>query len=218
MESPAKVIFLMIVHCKQLKSLWVAGGEIRRRLVTVDTEPIVLMNKSHPILDPCFTKARWQSLARRSELPIDLRREVSQWNRILRFSFNCHALSVGGLLGMDKPEWLEGTCSVFTLQSNPTQALLDAHFHKVNSHLHLQDLPEIRSDDVVVYRDEESGDLIHSGRIRLVRGELHLLSKLGEHPAAIAPLRTIAEEYEGKYDRMDLYRLTKPRPSTASSQ
>ena len=48
----------LMSHCKQLKSLWVAGGEVRRRLVTVGAAPIVLMSKSHPILPPCFTKER----------------------------------------------------------------------------------------------------------------------------------------------------------------
>lgn len=197
----------MMVDCKQLKSIWVAGGEIRRRLVTIGTEPVVVMSKVHPILKPCFSKGRWKRFATRSELSPEVRREVDRWNQKLPCSFNCHAMSIGGLLGINASIWVEGSPSIYTLHTNPAQTLLDAYFYKVQSNLSLQHLLEAQEDDLVVLRDERSGDLVHSGRIRWLDTEPLLLSKFGEHPVAIAPIKSTIDEYQGQYDSIDIYRL-----------
>jgi len=197
----------MIVHCKELKSYWVEGGEIQRRLVTVGKQPVVLMSKSHPILRPCFTSERWKAFSRGCDLSAEFGHELKRWNRKLRFAYNCHALAIGELLGMDTEEWIEGSRSVFTLMANPAQDLLDAHFEKLATVNQVSDLPTMSTDDVLVFRDAEFGDLMHSGRIRHIDGEVQLLSKLGEHPAAITSIEAIAEEYQGQFDCLDLYRL-----------
>lgn len=197
----------MIVHCKQLKSVWAAGGEIRRRLVTVNMQPIVLLSKTHPILKPCFTTEQWNEFSSCNGIPKEMESEVQQWNRGLRFSYNCHAMSVGGLVGLGADEWLEGTKSRLTLNQNPAQALLDTFFTKVASHQTAEDLPAMRSDDVVVYRDDDEDTLVHSGRVRLIDGETHLMSKFGEYPTLITPFQLVSSEYAGQFNRLDIYRL-----------
>lgn len=198
----------MIQHCKDLKSMHVGGGEIRRQLVTVVGQPVVLLNKSHPILQPCFTPDRWKAFANRGALSETLREEVDLLNRGLRFSYNCHVVSIGGLLGMKPDAWLEGSHGTATLLNNPTQDLLDAHFRQLGTVADWRDLPALQHDDVLVFRDASSGDLVHSGRVRIADGQPLLLSKLGEHPAAITVIEAVAQEYTGQFDQIDLYQLT----------
>lgn len=186
----------------------VAGGEIRRRLVTIGGQPVVLMSKSHPILQPCFDKQRWLAFANRAALPHALGQEVDEINRGLRFSFNCHTISIGALVGLKAEEWLEGSRSLFTCRNNPAQDLLDAHFRKISSANDVSELPAMQHDDVLVFRKTNSGELTHSGRVRWHGDTQMLLSKLGEHPAAITSIQAIVDEYQGQFDALEVYRIS----------
>lgn len=199
----------MIVDHKALKSIWSHGGEIRRRIAMIHGVQIVLLNKTHPILRPSFNRQQWTCFSRRSALPKKLGEEVDQWNRGLRFSFNCHAVAIGGPLGMGPEDWLEGTRGVHTLMSNPAQALLDRFYTQVATMPELLGLDQACHDDVVILRCTRSHDLVHSGRVRLLNGQIYLLSKLGEHPTAITAIECFEERYRDEYDQVELYRLNR---------
>ena len=197
----------MIVERKALKSIWSHGGEIRRRIAVVHGVQVVLLSKSHPVLRPSFSRQQWSRFAEQSELPDAMLAEVGQWNRGLRFSFNCHAVAIGGPLGMGPDVWLEGSRGAHTLMSNPAQSLLDRFYTPVASMSKLQELSNVSDDDVVVLRCINTGDLVHSGRVRMLHGEVYLLSKLGEHPTAITRVESVEARYQDDYGQVEVYRL-----------
>ena len=118
---------------KRLKNIVVSGGSVERELVAIDKLHVVLLRKEHPILKPHFTSQQWTTFAAPLELPEHLSHEVDEWNKNLRFAFNCHTVAIGSFLGMQGSEWLEGARGQHTLMNNPAQDLLDAYFEKVRS-------------------------------------------------------------------------------------
>ena len=89
-----------IKHQKSLKSIDVSGGSVERELVAIDELQVVLLRKEHPILNPHFTSQQWAQFSASMKLPQRLCREVDEWNRYLRFAYNCHTVAIGSFLGM----------------------------------------------------------------------------------------------------------------------
>lgn len=200
----------MVVQRTELRSVPLQGGEIRRLLVTIGREPVVLFQKSHPILPPRFKSRRdWRTFAGQACAGAAANAELESWNRGLRFEFNCHTLAVGAFFGLGPNVWLEGSCSLFTLLENPTQTLLDAYFEPLVTEPISDMLPDlVRDDDVVVFSEEANGDLVHSGRVKITAAGPLVMSKLGEHPAALTSLSALTREYRGQYSRIHLYRAS----------
>jgi hypothetical protein len=198
----------MVVQREELRSVPLQGGEIRRLLVTIGHEPVVLFQKSHPILRPRFKSRRdWRTFAGQACADAAANAELKLWNRGLRFEFNCHTLAVGAFFGLGPNVWLEGSCSLFTLLENPTQTLLDAYFERLATEPVSDTLPEcVKDDDVVVFSEAANGDLVHSGRVKTTAAGPVVISKLGEHPAALTSLSALTREYRGQYSRIELYR------------
>jgi hypothetical protein len=202
----------VIVHRKQLRSVSLQGGEIRRNLVTIEGHPLVLFHKSHPMLQPRFrSRADWRAFVRRAQATGPARDEALAWNRGLRFQFNCHTLAVGAFFGLSPNDWLEGSRSLFTLMENPAETLLHAFFREQEVAPIVDELPTCaREDDVVIFSKDETGEMVHSGRVKCASGTRVILSKLGEHPAVLSTLKALTEEYDGQYDRVRLFRCEVP--------
>lgn len=197
----------MLIHRKDLKPICLDGGTVWRTLVTIGTEPIVLLHKSHPMLMPKFNRAQWSQFIGRADADERTHAIVKTWNRYSRFSFNCHTFSIASFLGVGPHCWVEGSGSVFTLLENPAQDLLDAFFVELDAGESVSELStEFQDDDVIVFAQQETTDLVHSGRIRIVNGNPVVMSKLGEHPVAIAHTDDVAAQYQGHYDIVKLYR------------
>ena len=193
----------MIEHVRQLKSVYVAGGEVRRRLVDVEGVTIVLLEKQHPLMRPAFSRVEWNSFLS-EECPAIMRPEVKRCNRSLRFSYNCHMVAIGAQLGLAPTEWLEGTSGSHVLNSNPSQTLLDKFFVPICRASSAEGLVDVHQDAVIVLRNRSTGDLVHSGRIYLDRGTTWVLSKIGEHPTAGNRLEQILEVYRGEFNEIEV--------------
>lgn len=131
-------------------------------------------------------------------------------------SFNCHAYSVGDIIGLTPTDWLDGASSELTNGMNPVQVALDNYFSLI---LELDKNPEsvsgvaeaswLREDDVlalVKHDPDGSVEYVHSGRIVKEHGENWLASKLGEGPLIVAPLIAYTIEYEGLFDTIKVFR------------
>ena len=196
-----------IRHANALKSVRASGALVYRDLVVVGKVPIVLFRKSQPMLSPRFDSVAWQQFSTVADLPSRLEDELEHWNQIQRFTFNCHMLSIGDLLGMSPTGWLEGSSSRLTLLSNPVADLLKHYFAMVRSDVSERQLSHVgQEDDVVVFRHLATGDIVHSARVRRDGERLFLLSKFGEDPACVTTLCKTAEKYAGEYDSVQVYR------------
>lgn len=212
----------MLTVQTQLASTAVGEGDLSRLLATVGSEPVVLFQKTHAILQPKFSDEAWATFASQVRLTDALQAELDQWNRHDRFSFNCHTLAIGRYLGIGPEYWLEGSSSVFTLMENPTQSLLDVYFQEVDRTTQLDNLEDrLHPNDIVVFRHAHTGDLSHSGVVREVDGRPVVLSKLGEHPVAVTSIDALTTEYRGQFDSFHLFRpkpelIGRPLPSRSS--
>lgn len=195
-----------IRHCKRLASMSAVGGPVERELVLAQGKPLVILHKQHAMLEPHFTASEWRAFSESVELPESLQQEVDGWNRNLRFSLNCHTVAIGAFLGMRGKGWLEGSRGQATLMANPAQDLLDGFFDEIMVGRHVTDVSDVEHDDVIVFRDSAAGELVHSGRIRMLGCKTLLLSKFGEHPIAIVPLEATVQPYEGQFDQVIVYR------------
>lgn len=196
-----------IVRCTRLASISAGGGAVERELVTIDGTPIVLLHKTHPLLQPHFTPEEWKSFSQSVALPKHLQVEADDWNRHLRFSLNCHTVAIGSFLEIAGTQWLEGSHGQATLMANPAQDLLDQFFIQMQSNSNLEELDQpLQDDDVIVFRNSSTKELVHSGRIRIHNEKYLLLSKFGEHPVAVVSLKDAAQAYLGQYDTVVVYR------------
>lgn len=195
----------MITKIKTLKSIRCAGGEVQRHLVSIDGLTIVLLSKSHPILRPSLSTDAWKRFANESELPVELAELVDQWNRSLRFSYNCHLLAIGSAVGLTTSDWVEGSAGRHTLLQNPAHDLLKTFFERVSSDPSC-DCAAPQHDDVIVIRSSTSGDLVHSGRIWKRDSKTFVVSKIGEHPVAATSLAALETLYGTDEQVIEIYR------------
>ena len=200
-----------MVYRKQLKSVQIAGGEIRRSLVTIGSEPIVLFHKNHPILRPKFTSQEWFEFSHRVNTS-KFAYQLDQWNSISPYQYNCHMLAIAGGLGLSPDSWLEGSISVFTLMENPAKILLDVHYDRIESYHDLDivgfDFNLTMANELLVFEDSFSGDLVHSGFLVFDGNSPLLLSKLGEYPTTVSTIYDVLSEYRGQFDCIHRYRVS----------
>lgn len=136
-------------------------------------------------------------------------------------SFNCHSYAVGERLGLTPNDWLEGSPSPLTDDTNPLDIILKNSFQIVKNYSlesdMLNDFPNdtqiLAGDIVTIIMTSRNAvrrtnvDYIHSGRVTKVRGKNWVSSKFGEGPILVTPLSAIIKEYQGQFNRMSVYRL-----------
>lgn len=202
----------MTAVARDLGSVEVAGGELARTCVMVDNNEVVVFHKDHPILKPRFKSFNaWKEFLDGShgDPVFEVEDEQWRWSKASPASFNCHALSIGSLLGLGPGDWLEGSASEFTLGNNPARILLDTFFEETQVWDQKGDLDieSLSENDVIILDTESSGDIVVSGTIRWIEDKLMIVSKLGEHPVVIVTLSVLLREYAGQFSHVRFYRL-----------
>lgn len=195
----------MIKNLKSLKSIRCAGGEVHRRLISIAGTPVVVLQKTHPILRPSFTGDSWQRFATATEIPQEVVEILESWNRGLRFSYNCHLLAIGSVVGLTTSDWLEGSAGKHTLLQNPAQDVLKKFFDLVCTGNSSDEL-EFQHDDVLVMRCPKSGDIVHSGQVWKKNDRTLIISKVGEHPAAATSLESLQQLYRSDDLILEIHR------------
>ncbi len=226
----------MAGHSVIAGNLWDGDQAIGRTAWMIDAQPLIVFHKRHRFetmlsepwlkyLHPYLGKQIWE-----------LEPSEWVWSRADQARFNCHTLAIGSQVGLTPEDWLEGSRSRWTADLNPAQLLLDHFFEPLDcgrSHLSESAEPwEISAnggqgsrapveniasqaegwcdDDVLVWQDPGSGNLIHSGFVRWLDGHLIVVSKWGEGPILLTSLDVLTRFYHGHRQIMLAYRR---RPS-----
>lgn len=222
----------MASHSAIAENLWDGDQTIGRTAWLIDAQPLVVFHKRHRFetmlsepwlkyLHPYLGKQIWE-----------LEPSEWVWSRADQARFNCHTLAIGSQVGLTPDDWLEGSRSRWTADLNPAQLLLDHFFEpliggrgslsELAAPLDLlatdgRDQPSraggfvrhregLHDDDVLVWQEPSTGNLIHSGFVRWIDGHLIVVSKWGEGPILLTSLEVLTRFYQGQSQTMLAYR------------
>ena len=174
---------------------------VQRSVCNVSGQPLVLFHKrGNSLIDE--RKPDYLELVEKLGLGpvVEIQDEGWQWCNSDPRDFNCHAVAIGSGVGLTPNDWLEGSASSSTLNVNPAQVLLDAYF---------VECIDLKDNDIFVLRDSKTGNLSHSGFIRIVDGVSWAVSKFGEGPICVTTFEMVSAVFEGSFDEVRWYRQTK---------
>ena len=132
--------------------------------------------------------------------------------------FNCCAYAVGDAIGLGRGDWLCGEVNPLTDGTNPMHVVLESYFERVaefpppfseSGINQFETSSVIRDNDVVCLVGSRGPDYPHAMRVRDRKGRHWVVGKFGEDPVLWTPIATVANAYEGQFDRVWVFRLKK---------
>lgn len=142
-------------------------------------------------------------------------------DEVIQSTFNCCTFAVGDVLGLTTDDWIMPLKYGLADNTLPMQVVLDSYFESVR-HFRVEDVAfdwtrieldaELRQTDVVcfvqtVLTNGVSTRFVHAGRIWKHEGRNWLVSKIGDGPILVTPIETLAREYVGDFDIIQIHRV-----------
>lgn len=106
-------------------------------------------------------------------------------------AMNCHAYALreSGFSAIESNDWVEGTASPFSLNTNPLEAGLSKSYD-LRGAFSIANLPKpgsVRPKSLITLMNGPDA-FVHSGVVEFVNGQIWIKSKMGEHEIISAPI------------------------------
>ncbi|KAA5546172.1 hypothetical protein FYK55_04560 [Roseiconus nitratireducens] len=129
-------------------------------------------------------------------------------------TFNCASFAIGDVIGLSRADFINPRAVAFTNMQNPARVLLQEYFYRLETYPlaavewdELDTLESLGDDDVVVFATHGKDDeYVHLGKIAKVHGRNRMVSKMGRGPIVRGTIQRTAQEYEGRFDEIQIYR------------
>ncbi|HSG69133.1 MAG TPA: hypothetical protein VLA12_01890, partial [Planctomycetaceae bacterium] len=128
-------------------------------------------------------------------------------------TFNCVTYAVGEIAGLTIADYVPTSAGDATEGTNPVRVILESYYVRRESWdptlrpwSEFENDPNYAEGDVVCLVNENRQDFVHMARVSKVEGKNRLVGKLGAGPVVRTSPGTIATMYQGKFDRVEVYR------------